>query len=422
MPERGSENPLGEGQLTALQHSRVVSQRLSVVARRLRFSTSGRSGLFKAVGLRPRSIDKVFFWLSTCAVLVLFVVPVLLAIVYYGFLAADQFESETRFTVRSSTPALGKDQLGKATGLPAAKIIQDTQIIADFINSKAMLHELEEKVSFRKVYGDADVDYWARLDDDATSEEALKYWRRMVSISISPSSGIVTVKVRAFSPGDAQNILRQVVARAEVVVNDINSRIWKDVTATAQANFDYAVSNLKEAREQLQVAQDKTGVLSVEGTSAVINSLITTTERQVLELEQKYDTQRAFVSKNAPHLLVLQREIKSKREQLADLNQQLAGGNAGGNNLANVSVAIAQRQLEQSLAEQQFSQSVKTLEQIRFASRQQLLYLDAFLAPEKPDSAEYPKRLLWMVAVFFAAATVCVGVLALLSSLHKRYG
>jgi hypothetical protein len=64
--------------------------------------------------------------------------------------------------------------------------------------------------------------------------------------------------------------------------------------------------------------------------------------------------------------------------------------------LANISVDLSQAELNLSLGQKQFASSVGTLEQVQFVSRQQLLYLDAFLQPTYPDSSEYPKRGLWI--------------------------
>lgn len=407
-------------QLSAIQHSRDVAAKLSVTARKLRFSTSKRSQLFKAVGLRPRPLEQVIGRLILASAVLIVVIPNIVSVFYFTRIAVDQYQSETRFTVRSSTPALGKDQLTKVTGLPSAQIAQDTQIVTNFIASKDMVAALQSKVNFQKLYGNPDIDPLARLRQDASTEKLLDYWEDMVSIKTDANSGIVTVKVRAFSAADSQKVLQEVVAASEVVVNDVNNRIWRDVITTAQTNLDNAKNQLQKTREQLQLARNQTGVLSVAGSSAIFTNLITAVQTDRINLQQRYDALLGNVSPTAPQMRVLKREIESKQKQLDDLNRQVAGQGKSEQNLADVSVDMSQRELEQTLAEQQFAASMKTLEQVQFVSKQQLLYLDTFLAPNLPDEAKYPKRGLWIGGVLAATILIWGAVVGLLTALRNR--
>ncbi|MCY1740360.1 capsule biosynthesis protein [Ensifer sp. SL37] len=373
------------------------------------------------VGLRPKLSEKIFRASVIISAIFFLAAPNAFAVLYYGFIASDQFQSETRFTVRTSAPALGKDQLGKATGIPSAKIVQDTQIVAEFITSKGMIDALSESIDIRSIYAAPGADVLSRLEDEASAEDLLSYWQDMVSAAISPASGIITVKVRAFSADDAQRILIEVVRAAESAVNNMNARIWRDVTQTAQENQDRAAVQLRIARENLQAARNKTGMLSIEGTASVLTALIGNIERERLELQQRYEVQSQSVAKDAPQLVVLHREIVSKERQIKELQGQLAGSTVGQDQtLADASVTFAQRQMEQNLAEKQFSASVKTMEQIKFVSRQQLLYLDSFLSPDRPDSPKFPKRFFWIVATFLSSLVAWGAVLSGLALIRRR--
>ncbi len=415
-----TENASKTLELSATEHSRNVATNLSVTARKLRFSTSRRSQLFKAVGLRPRPMQQVISKVMLASTVLLLVIPNIASIVYFTCIASDQYQSEARFTVRSSTPSLGKNQLTQVTGLPPAQIVQNTLIVTNFIDSKDMVAALQSKVDFEKIYGNDSIDPIARLQKSASSEKMYDYWDDMVSVKVDANSGIVTVKVRAFTAADAQNVLREVVAASEVVVNDVNNRIWRDVIATAQTNMDNAKEQLQKARDQLLAARNQTGVLSVEGSSTVLTTLISSVQKEGIDLQQKYDALLGTVSADAPQMRVLKREIDSKKKQLDQLNSQIAGQNKSAQNLADVSLDMSQRELEQSLAEQQFATSMKTLEQVKFVSKQQLLYLDAFLNPSLPDEAEYPRRALWIGVILAGTLAAWGAAFGILSSIRSR--
>ncbi|HBF29348.1 MAG TPA: capsule biosynthesis protein [Rhizobium sp.] len=406
---------ISDSDVLHVRRSREIAARLSVAARKLRFSTSTRSDLYAAVGLRPRPIDRIFKVAIVFATVFLLILPIIATTLYYGFIASDQYQSETRFTVRPSSPALGRDQVGNVVGMPAAEIYQDTQIVVNFINSREILDVLKQKINFYDTFGGPDIDRVARLPKDVTEEELLDYWDRMVSVSVTPTSGIITLKARAFTPENARTLAKYIVVAAESVVNKVNDRIWKDVTTTAQNNLDHAKIELQTARENLAQARNNNGVLSVEGSSDVVTNLISAAEGDLLNLQQRYQTQISMVSKNAPQMQVLQREITSKQKQVLELKQRLAGNEAQGRNLASVSQDLSQLELAQSLAEQQFAASVKSYEQIQFVSKQQLLYLDSFLPPQLPDDAQYPKRALWIFVTILASVSLWGVILGLLN-------
>ncbi|WVT77571.1 capsule biosynthesis protein (plasmid) [Sinorhizobium chiapasense] len=402
---------------SALQKNKAAAQLLATTARKLRFSTSSRSGLYKAVGLRPRLVDRVFRWALIINTVVFLIVPVASTLIYYGLIASDQFQSEARFVVRTSTPAIGKDQLGKVTGLPSAKIVQDTQIVTNFIHSRTVLEALERKLDIRRLYMRDEADIVARLKPDATYEEFLDYWEGMVKTSVSPASGIVTVTVRAFTAEDARDILTTVVASSEHAINELNDRIWKDVTATAKNNLDRAAEHLRDVRERVAAQQNRTGVLTVEGSLSILTNLLTALQKEKIELEQSYRVKLESVSKYSPQMIVLSREIESKQAQIEKLNLEIAGRASEPNrNLADVSAEFSSLQFETQLAEQQFAASVRTYEQVQFISKQKLMYLDSFLTPSLPDEALYPRRLLWISITAIASAflwALSIGVIVL---------
>ena len=411
------EAPRGKGGLAASQD---MATRLSTTARKLRFSTSSRSGLYKAVGLRPQLSERLFMAATVLVTIFYLAVPNVLSTVYFSYLASDQYQTEARFTVRSSTPAIGKDQMAKVTGIPKAKIVQDTQMVTNYIESRDMLELLEEEVGLRAIYSDRAIDIWARLPEDATIEDRLDYWQDMVATMINPSSGIVTVTVRAFTPETSYRILEKVVSASEIMVNRINDRMWSDITATTRANLNAATVQLRKTREELQAARNRSGVLTVEGSSLILSNLISTVEGERLKLQQRYDSQIVSISKNAPQMRVLLRDIRSKEDQIVQLRAQFAGEAAKDANLADIQLDFSQLQLAESLAVQQFSSSVKAFEQVQFTSRQQLLYLDTFLKPRPPEEAEYPRRLLWIIGTAIASLLAWGATLGLLGILRNH--
>lgn len=111
-------------QQVGIQANRNVSARLTAAARLLRLSTSSRSKLFQVAGLRPGLLDRLFSAVSVLLLVFCLIIPTVTAVADYGYFASDQYESESRFTIRSSTPAQSLAEQQFASNLNAVEQIQ----------------------------------------------------------------------------------------------------------------------------------------------------------------------------------------------------------------------------------------------------------------------------------------------------------
>ena len=189
------------GTATALERARAFSQALSDAARRARFSQRSRRS-FSGGGCQARKGQtvqqiaiKVSFWLMVA-------LPSVLTAGYYWLFAANQYVAEARFTIAGGEPPLA-DGLQLTTGIPAIAIIQDTQIVVNYINSRAAVEKLDQMVGLRKLYSEDKADFLTRFDPSKPIERFVEYWKSMAEENIKLPSGIVEMRVRAFSPRDA---------------------------------------------------------------------------------------------------------------------------------------------------------------------------------------------------------------------------
>ncbi len=408
------------GNQSALQRSQAAAGALSVAARQLRFARSRRSKLYEAAGLRPRRIDRVFQALFAMLVTVALLLPNAVSVLYFGFLASDQYQSETRFVVRSSEPVRENDKLAQASGIPSALVAQDTQIIANYVTSRGLIDHLNRTIDLYEIYGRKDIDWYARLRSDATFEDLLDYWEDVASAAIAPASGIVTVKVKAFSAEESHRLTSMIVEASEELVNSMNERIWHDVTGSAEEQVQLATAELSRSREALQAARNKAGILTVDSAANSLSALLTQLQGEKIAVENKYSANLDVVSETAPQMKVMRREIESKQKQIDDLKSQIASTASAGTNLAERSTEFSQIELEQKLAEDRLAASIKTLEQLQYLSQQKLLYLDPFLAPTTPDDAQYPKRFLWIGLVLLGSAALFAVLASILSVVRTR--
>jgi capsular polysaccharide transport system permease protein len=396
-----------------MERAKVVSRSLSDAARRARFSTRARSAL-KGGSSQARRGAKLMRVVAIALFVLMVGVPNLIALTYFGLLASDQYVSEARFTV--STAALPKmDGVGSVTGVPPILIIQDTQIVTNYIHSRAMVDELEKTVALRDVYGSDTIDWWARFRKSKPIEKFVKYWEHMSDVSIGMPSGIVVLNVRAFSPEDAKRVADAVVRLSEKLINDINERMRHDTVAASEGDLRRASDALGRARLKMEAARNEEGLLDVGQTNLAMSGLISGLEGDLLRAQQEYQTQSRYVDDTAPQMRVLKSRIASMSTQLDDMKGQVTAPSKNGisaiadKTLSGKMTKFAELDLEQRISEKRFAQAIAAVEAARILNERKMLYLHQVVAPAVPEDAKYPKR--WLsIGMTFLASLIAWGM------------
>jgi capsular polysaccharide transport system permease protein len=390
----------GRGTLSALDRAKILSQALSDAARRTRLSTRSRRS-FSAGGFAARRGARFMRWAGIGSFVLMVAIPTIAAMVYYAFIASDQYVAEARFTVSGGAPPI-IDGIGALTGIPAVAVIQDTQIVTNYVESRAALEKLEKLIDIRSLYSTDEADFLARFKADRPIEKFLKYWQSMCSVSIQMPSGVVVLKVRAFTPEDAARIAGAVINISEELINDLNIRMNNDAVAGAQEELERTSQRLTAAQVALEKARNQEGILDAAKTGEALNGLITEARSDLLKLQEQYTSQARFVSTSAPQMTDLKARIDATASQIKELESKLTNAAPGNLSEAPLSASMtkfAELDLERQTAERLYAGSVAALELARITAERRLMYLNTFVMPVAPQEAQYPKRVLYSLLV-----------------------
>jgi capsular polysaccharide transport system permease protein len=398
------------GPSTALERAQAVSRALAEAARRARFSVRARRA-YHGGSSRTRRGSKFIRIAAITLLIVVVAIPNLIALVYFGLLASDQYIAEAKFTVSSGIiPKM--DTVGAVTGVPPALIVQNTQVVTNYIASRPMVEQLEQSVGLRQIYTSSKIDWWARFRKRPI-EKFVDYWENMCTASITLPSGIVTVRVRAFSPEDAKRIADAVVAGSEKLINDMNERVRNDTVQASERDMQAAADELGRARMKMQYGRNAEGLIDVGQTSRALSGLLTEAQGQLLTAQQEYQTQLLrSVSEDAPQMRVLQSRISAMRLQVDDLKSQLTtqkeqSASADADKaLSGKMTKFAEYDLDERLAEKRYATSVAAVEAARILSERKMLYLHELVSPALPQDPRYPRRLL-SIGLTFVGSILC---------------
>ncbi|MCP4449430.1 MAG: hypothetical protein GY811_29465 [Myxococcales bacterium] len=163
------------------------------------------------------------------------VAPTLLGIVYYGFIAAPQYDSVGVIRVQS-----------KGGGKSNAKQV-DSMLVKEYAESRTMLEYLVASHELKNHY-EKGGDFASRLSSGASSEDLYDYFREKVTLEYQSESGSLRLTVRAFSGEVAQQLADAILRAAEEMTNSTDGR-----ARTARTTL--AADTVAEAEEQLVAAQ-----------------------------------------------------------------------------------------------------------------------------------------------------------------------
>ena len=352
-------------------------------------------------------------WLKNRLLLGTVVIPTLLAVLYYGFIAADVYISESGFVVRSpekqTTSPLGF--ILKGAGISRAQ--DDAFVVQDYIASRDAMTTLEKELGIKAAYSHPHGDFVSRfpgLDWDESLENLYRYYKKVVGVQLDATSSIATLSVRAFSAEQAQSMNQHLLEHAEELVNRLNNRAQEDMIRFAQQEVEKAEARAKQAALALADYRNRKNVINPEAQAAIplqqiarLQDELFATRSQIVQLER--------LARDNPQLPVLRQQAGMLKDEIAKQSAGVAGGE-GAKSLAGKAAEFQLLALEKEFADKMLASAMSSLELARNEAQRQQLYLERISAPSLPDAAMEPRRARNVIAVFLLGLVVW-GVLSL---------
>jgi capsular polysaccharide transport system permease protein len=321
--------------------------------------------------------------------------PTLATAVYYYVFASDQYVSETDFTVAVGEAPV-PDNVAAITGIPGLAILQDTQIVVNYIHSRAAIEKLDQAIGLKTLYSRPEADWLARFDSRKPIERFLSYWNTMAAAVIIMPAGIVQLKVRAFTPEDARKIAQASLDVCEQMVNDLNARADRDAVAGAEEELKRSSQRVATALAALEAARNESGIVETSNSEASLESLVKDAKSRLLSLQGAYDASLKYVAPDAPQMKELSTRIEITRRQIVEIEAKLTTSSeapdTGETTVANAMSKFGELDLERTVAEKLYSTAAAALEAVRVNAENRQMYFKTFVFPAVPQESLYPKR------------------------------
>jgi capsular polysaccharide transport system permease protein len=405
-----------------LRRKEALSRELQQAARAARLvRTTGGS---RATGVRSRRGAALFWsfanrwlWRSFLAVAA---IPSLVCVLYLTLIASDQYVTEARFAVRAGeTPSI--DAMTNLTGLGSLQTVQDSFIVMDYVKSRAIVEQLDQRIGLRKMFARPGIDYFSRLDPEDAIEDIVRYWRGKASTTIEMPSGIVAVEVRAFTPEDSLKIAETVVVLSEKLINEMSTRQQRDTLALADSEVKRAEQRLRKFRAALRDLRNDERIIDPKMQGEAINRMIEQIRLDRLKMEQELSTVTRSLSETAPQVQILRSRIQASNDQIALLEGQLtAPAVTGDRTVSRAMLRFDELELERQVAEAQYTAALAALERARINAENQKIYLSTFVRPVLAVEATHPKRFWYSLAAVSIFVLLWMALLGLWTFARER--
>ena len=332
-----------------------------------------------------------------------FILPTLLALIYFGLIASDRYISEARFIVRSANKPAAQGAAAYLQDFGIMRANGDAFAIADYIQSRDLMRAIEKTIDLRAVYtrpGADVISRFGRFSADGKTDEALfRYFIRQVTVEKDPESGITTVKVSAYRPEDAKALLDRIVEMSEQRVNQLNVRARRDALADSERALNEATRRLAQSTVDLARYRETAGTVDPRESAVATVERGSSLRQELAQLVVNLQTMVARAPGN-PAIPALRQRVAALSAQVAAQQGQLTGER---DSLSGKLGGYEQQLVEQAMAEKSYEAAQKQFDDARSEADRQQVFIEFIARPNLSDDPLEPRRLRYILTTALLA-------------------
>lgn len=346
----------------------------------------------------------------------LVLLPTLVAATYFYVIAAPIYESEARFLVRGRTGGSGGaaaalEGAGGGRGAALAGLVagaraggEEARAVLAYLDSHAAVSALRAEADLVEIWRRPEADRLARLWWEEPQLEWLTwYFRRMVRTVFDSETNVLTLRVHAFRPGDAQDLAERLLRLSEGLVNQLTERSAMDAIRAAQEEVEKAEQRVTAAREAVIAFREREQAFDPTRSAAGAVETIARLEAALAQARTELEERRRFMRADNPQIQVLQNRIEALAQQIATERGRVTRGQEA----LTQQVATQERlELEKLFADRQLASATASLEDARANALRQQVFLVRVADPQLPEYPLYPRATFNTLTVFVSLSVL----------------
>ena len=349
------------------------------------------------------------------------IAPTALVAVYCAFIASPMYISETQFAVRTGVEQPVGVDIASALFKTASTTTQDAEVVNAYIRSPDVFEALDKKFQLVTHYSSSQWDWFSRLTSSPTLWDKQSFWNCVAKPVVDTDTGILTFKVRAYSPEMAHNISKEVLRQSEALVNEMNERARQDALKLAEAEVKVAQQRVAKAQQALTDFRSAHAELDPQATATGLQSLVFELEGQRAALTAEISDAESYMSKNAPELSRMKSKLAAVEKQLSQERSRLVGKEQPQALNAWVS-EYESLMIESEFARKQLTAAMTAVEAARATLLTKTRYIVAIEEPTLPDESRYPRTWIATICAFLGLSLLYGLVRLIIASIREHAG
>lgn len=349
--------------------------------------------------------------------LLLVILPSLIVTAYFYGMAAPQFVSEARFVVSSrgheggaaaAMRGMGGGAFGGFGGGSMAS--SETNSVRDFLTSLDAVMEAHGKLDLIAMWQRPEADWLSELW--RTEPELLtRFYNRMVTVSLDPSTNVTTLRVRSFRPEDSKALAETLLTSAEALVNRLSERTRNETLRVARQEMEIAEQRVLESRAAMVRFREQERELDSAGAAQAAVALRGQLEVALAQARAELTERLKFMRPDNPALQVTRNRIEALERQISSERTRHTETIVGGEGavLARQLASFERLMLEREFADKQLASATASLETARLEAQRQQLFLSRIVEPNLAVYPLYPRKLT-NVASIIVGLTIAYGI------------
>ncbi len=362
-------------------------------------------------GKGTRKVRKTFSWILRALS-----VGIVVVAFYWIFFATDRYVSEAIVIIQNTESSISSPlNLGAMLGFGTASSSPDQLLLLEHLLSIDMLKNIDKELDLRTHYSSDDIDIASRLFYmDEPIEKFYEYFQKRISVTFDDFSGVLRIRVEAFTPIMAQSIANMIMKSGETYMNSLTHKLAQGQVDFLEKQVDKAYSEVLKASDYLVAYQNTEGLASPEATAESMIGIVAGLEAKRTEIETQLASLPRNLAKNHPTKIMLNQSLEAVQKQIAEERGKLAS--VMGRSL-NTLIAEHQRlQMELEFKTEVYKTALVALEAGRMEASRIIKQVSVLQNPLLPEYPLEPRRLYNIFATLLIGLLL-LGMLKLLESI-----
>ncbi|QJU60516.1 lipopolysaccharide biosynthesis protein [Sphingomonas sp. AP4-R1] len=313
---------------------------------------------------------------------------------YYSLIAANQYESEAHFLVRTAnaSPQQQSPGLGAALGMLGAGVSigsSDASSVSDYLSSHDAVGALKQRYGLIEKFRRPEADLLSRLNPaNPSPERLLKFYRGQVDVLQNPETGITSIRVRGFRPQDSYDLVNALLELGEQRVNVLNRRAYESSVQVARRNLASAEQMVRQTQSATTAFRQRRRSIDPIATGQAQIELVKQLQGNLAQARAARSAMTGSVQPSSPQFRAVESRVRALEGQVATESARLSGGaNAIAANVGDYQGLL----LRQQFASKRYDDAAATLQRASEQASKQQLFVVRIVEPNMPVRALFPK-------------------------------